>query len=237
MRHVTTPTGNRLLDQLKQDEFAVLAPALQLISLSMKQVIEAPNVPITAIVFPVTGVLSVVASATQNQQVEVGLIGHEGMSGTSVVLGNGQSPNDTYVQIEGSAYVFPANDLRQAIQQSLALHNTLLHYVQSFLTQATHTALANGRAKIEERLARWLLMAQDRIGRPDLPLTHELISIMLGVRRPGVTEALNSMEGLGLIKATRGVLRVIDRAGIEACANGWYGVPEAEYERLMGSCR
>ncbi len=82
-------------------------------------------------------------------------------------------------------------------------------------------------------------MAQDRLQRPDLPLTHELLSIMLGVRRPGVTEALNAMEGSGLIKATRGVVRLLDRPGVEACANGCYGVPEAEYERLLApfECR
>ncbi len=235
MAIISSPTGNRLLDLLRPDDFALLAPALQATNLIFRQAAEVANQPITAIYFPTNGVLSVVASSTGERQIEVGLIGFEGMSGSAVVMGNAQSPNDTYVQVEGAAYRMLAGELRRATQQSSTLHDVLLHYVQTFLIQTAHTALANGSAKIEERLARWLLMAQDRLRRPDLPLTHELLSIMLGVRRPGVTEALNAMEGAGLIKATRGAVRIVDRAAIEACANGCYGVPEAEYERLMGA--
>ncbi len=109
----------------------------------------------------------------------------------------------------------------------------MLRFAQSFLIQATHTAISNGSAKLEERLARWLLMAHDRIDGDELPLIHDFLALMLGVRRPGVTVAIHSLEGQGLIEAARGVIRVIDRKGLEEVANASYGTPEAEYERLM----
>jgi CRP-like cAMP-binding protein len=102
------------------------------------------------------------------------------------------------------------------------------------MIQVVQTALANGRAKIEERLARWLLMAQDRLDDGNLQLTHEFIALMLGVRRPGVTDAINDLEGKGLIRSARGRVRIVDRKGLEAAAGGIYGVPEAEYRRLIG---
>jgi CRP-like cAMP-binding protein len=106
--------------------------------------------------------------------------------------------------------------------------------VHVFSVQVAHTALANGRAKIEERLARWLLMVHDRIDGDEVNLTHDFIALMLGVRRPGVTDALHALEGKGLIRSTRGVLRIVDREGLEVIANAIYGVPEAEYRRLIG---
>jgi CRP-like cAMP-binding protein len=94
--------------------------------------------------------------------------------------------------------------------------------------------MANGRSKVEERLARWLVMAHDRLDGDELPLTHEFLAIMLGVRRPGVTVALNLLEKDGLIDANRGVISIIDRKGLEEKSNGAYGVPEAEFRRLFG---
>ena len=233
MATVSNSTGNRLLDALSEEDFERLSAGLTPVRLAFKQSIELANQPIEMVFFPTSGILSVVATTRRERQIEVGLIGREGMSGVAVVMGSGQSPNETYVQAEGTGFRIHADLLREGMLQRPKLHQLFLHYVHAFLVQTAQTALANGSAKIEERLARWLLMAQDRLQRPDLPLTHELLSIMLGVRRPGVTEALNAMEGSGLIKATRGVVRLLDRPGVEACANGCYGVPEAEYERLL----
>jgi len=229
----TTPTGNRLLDSLSPGDFALPAPFLETVSLLSKDVIETADAPVMAVYFPINGIISVVTKSGGGRHIEVGLIGREGMSGISVVMGNAQSPNDSYVQVEGSAFRLETSELRRAMAQSLTLRDKLMRYAQALMFQTTQTAMANGSAKIAERLARWLLMAQDRMQRADLALTHEFLSIMLGVRRPGVTEALNAMEGLGLIKATRGSVRILDRPGVIACANGCYGIVEAEYERLM----
>ena len=130
-----------------------------------------------------------------------------------------------------------SDDLRQAMQTSPTLQPFLLRYAQAFMIQTAHTALANGRAKIHERLARWLLMAHDRIDGDQLALVHEFLALMLGVRREGVTIALQELEGEGLIRTTRGNITIVDRKGLEKTADGSYGVPEAEFDRLIGGRR
>ena len=127
-----------------------------------------------------------------------------------------------------------SDDLREAMQTSPTLQALLLRYGQALMVQTAQTALANGRAKIGERLARWLLMAHDRADGDELPLVHEFLALMLGVRREGVTLALQRLEGINLIGAKRGRITILDRKGLEECADGSYGVPEAEYERLFG---
>jgi CRP-like cAMP-binding protein len=126
------------------------------------------------------------------------------------------------MQMAGNGQRMRVANLREAIMQSADLHHVLLRYVRSFLLQTASTALANGRSKIEERLARWLLMAQDRIDGDQLPLTHEFLSVMLGVRRPGVTIALQKLAGEGLIAHTRGIITILNRRGLEAHSNGIY---------------
>ena len=123
---------------------------------------------------------------------------------------------------------------RRAFGQSASLHRAFLHYAHGFFVQTARTAMANGRSKIEERLARWLLMAHDRTDGDELALTHEFLATMLGVRRPGVTVALNLLEGGGFIRANRGVIFIVDREGLVAHSNGAYGAPEAEFQHLFG---
>jgi CRP-like cAMP-binding protein len=107
----------------------------------------------------------------------------------------------------------------------VTLHQVLLRYVHAFLTQTTQTAMANGRGKIEERLARWLLMAQDRVGGNELKLTHEFLAVMLGVRRSGITTALQELERKGLIVHRRTIITIADREGLEESSNGAYLPP------------
>ena len=123
---------------------------------------------------------------------------------------------------------------RNATRSSLSLRDSLLKYVQAFGVQTSHTAVCNAQSRLDIRLARWLLMAHDRIGDDTLPLTHEFLSLMLGVRRPGVTDALYALRKLGLISYQRGQITVRDRKGMERTAGEAYGTPEAEYRRLVG---
>ena len=127
----------------------------------------------------------------------------------------------------------PAAAFTEALQKSASLSALMLKSAQAFMIQTAHTALANGRAKLEERLARWLLMAHDRMDTDAVPLTHEFLAVMLGVRRAGVTVALHSFEQRGFIAMRRGQLTLINRAGIEQVAGSFYGMPEAELKRLM----
>jgi CRP-like cAMP-binding protein len=124
--------------------------------------------------------------------------------------------------------------LRKAAQESESLQQLLLKYVQSFMVQTAHTAIANGRAKLPERLARWILMAQDRVGGGTLVLTHEFLGLMLGVRRAGVTETMQNLQRRRFIQTKRGQIIVLNRAGLERIASDYYGVREQEYRRLIG---
>lgn len=229
----TTHFSNVLLQTLNDADKALLKPHLEHVVLEQRDQIEIANESIPYTYFPESGIISVVAKSG-GEQIEAGVIGREGVTGIAVVMGNHRSPNDAYVQVPGAGHRISAPALRVAIEQSATLRRMLQRFAQVFMTQVAQTALANGRSKIEERLARWLLMAHDRIDDAEIRLTHEFIAIMLGVRRPGVTDALNELEGKGLIRSMRGAIRVTNRAGLQHIAGNAYGIPEAEYERLIG---
>ena len=224
---------NKLLSCLSKSDFALLEPHLEPVTLGMRKVLEKPNSRITAAYFPERGFASVVAKQANGKEVEVGLIGWEGMTGMPIVLGNHRTPHSTYIQAAGDGHCIGANDLRQAMRSSRSLQDTFLKFVQAFGVQTSHTAISNARSKLDQRLARWLLMAHDRLETDCLPLTDEFLSIMLGVRRAGVTEAVQALEVRRLISRTRGRINVRDRKGLERVAAESYGVPEAEYRRLM----
>jgi CRP-like cAMP-binding protein len=224
---------NQLLAALSQADLRLLRPNLTAVALKLGRDLEKPNQRIDDVYFIDAGIVSVVAVQRQQQRIEVGLIGREGMSGTSVVLGTQSSPHWTYLQVAGEGQHIPAGALRKAMEASRSLHGLLLKYVQVFMVQTSHTAIANARAKIDERLARWILMADDRHSGDGLTLTHEFLSLMLGVRRAGVTEALQSLSSRQLIKAGRGQIVVLNRKGLERIAGDFYGAPEAESRRLI----
>jgi len=121
------------------------------------------------------------------------------------------------------------------MSESRTLTSVMLCYAQTFMVQSSQTALATGRGVLEERVARWLLMWRDRLQDDNIRITHEFLAVLLGLRRPGVTLTLHVLEGKGLIKASRNLIRIVDRAGLQKAANGFYGIPEAEYDRLIGA--
>src|SRR4051812_39320550 len=155
------------------------------------------------------------------------------MAGLPVVLGIDRSPHGYMVQAAGEALRIPAPDLRAALRQSPSLQAGLLRYAHALMVQTAETAYANAGFAIEARLARWILMTDDRLAREDLPLTHDFLSMMLGVRRPGVTIAVQTLEGGGLIRAKRRGITVLDRTGLEGVAGNAYGVSEAEYANVI----
>jgi CRP-like cAMP-binding protein len=227
-------SSNRLPSSLSTSDFDLLAPHLEAVTLGLRKVLKKPNKKIEAVYFPETGFASVVAVQRNGKQVEIGLIGREGMTGLPIVLGNHRSPHATYIQAPGMGKCIHASELRQAIQASVSLREFLLKFVQAFGVQTTHTAICNAQSKIDERLARWLLMAQDRIQGDTLALTHEFLSLMLGVRRPGVTEALKALRQRRLISYRRGEITINDRKGLARAAGETDGTPESEYRRLIG---
>jgi CRP-like cAMP-binding protein len=225
---------NRLLRKLSDEDWGLIAPHLEPIGLRERQVIEVPNKPITHAYFVEIGVVSVVAVNGEDHRIEVGVIGNEGLTGVTLIMGDNRAPHSAYMQIGGNGLRIPADKFVAALKQSESLTLLMMKSAQAFMIQTAHTALANGKAKLEERLARWLLMANDRLDSNAVPLTHEFLAVMLGVRRAGVTVAIHAFERRGLISTRRGQLTVVDRAGIEQVAGSFYGIPEAELKRLMG---
>jgi CRP-like cAMP-binding protein len=228
------PFRNRLLGSLSAEDLGLLQPHLESVILALRMDLEKPNQRIDDAYFIDTGIASVVAIQSNDTRAEVGLIGCEGMSGIAVVLGDDRSPHSTYMQIAGEGQRITTVELRKAIKASGSLHCLFLKYVQAFMVQTAHTAISNARAKLDERLARWILMAHDRVPGKTLALTHEFLALMLGVRRAGVTEALQNLTKQGLITTRTGQIVVLNRKGIERRARGSYGVPEAEFRRLIG---
>lgn len=220
-----SPTSpNRILSRLSKADFRLLEPHLEPVDLPLRKMLAPKNKRVEHVYFPESGMASVVANG--DIAIEVGIVGREGMTGPSVVMGNADRvPHETYMQIAGHGQRISAEQLRKAIAASVPLHHVLLAYVHSFMTQTTQTALANGRSKIEDRLARWLLMANDRVDGNELPLTHEYLAVMLGVRRSGVTVALQELERKGLIAHRRSVITIVDREGLEHSSNGTYSPP------------
>ena len=219
-------TANRVLSGLSRTDFAVLKPNLVPVDLPLLTHLETGNDRIDAVYFLDSGFASVVADASGKRGIEVGLIGREGMTGLAVVMGGDRSPHDTYIQAAGAGQRVSAAKLRSAMDQSVSLHRSLLRCAHAFLIQATQTALANGRSKNEERLARWLLMADDRIDGGGLPLTHKFLGIMLGVQRSAVTVAVQALERKGFIRAGLRVITIIDRKGLIKMSDGAYLPPD-----------
>jgi CRP-like cAMP-binding protein len=233
MAKAPTPR-NRLLSRLVAADSALLMPHLTPVDLPLRLRLEVPRKLIEHIYFPASGFVSVVANGRGSPQIEVGMIGSEGMTGLAVVLGTDRSPNETLVQNAGVGWRIAADELRTAMGQSVSLRDHLLLYAHAFLIQATQTAKANAQSKIDERLARWLLMAHDRLRTDELAITHEFLGVMLGVRRAGVTVALNLLEKAGLISTNRGSISILDRSGLKHAANGAYGISETEFNRVFG---
>ena len=225
---------NRLLRSLPAFEFERLRPHLVRLSFEQGVVLEAPGEPIAAVHFPEPGMISVIARTAGGTQAEAGIIGPEGMTGLALLHGLDRTPHATVVQIGCRTFGIEADLFRRLIWESRPLHDYLLRYAQVFAVQLAQASLCNGRFTIDQRLARWLLMCHDRADREDLPLTHELLAVMLGVRRAGVTTALKSMEEFGAVKTRRGGISIRDRAALLDAAGEAYGVPEEEYERVLG---
>jgi CRP-like cAMP-binding protein len=227
-------TRNILLQTMSAQDYARLEPHLTRIALPVRFQLHAAGQAIDHVFFPEDGIVSIVAVTLDGQSCEVGLFGREGMSETATVLGTDHSPYEAYVQSAGvSALRLPTAVLNNAFEQSSTLRRHLLRYVQAMMIQLSSSIAAAGQT-IDQRLARWLLMCDDRIDGDEVPLTHEFMAMMLGVRRPGVTASIDHLTKLGLIAKRRAVVVIRDRDGLAILADGGYGLAETEYARLIG---
>ncbi len=226
---------NLLLRALSPDDLALLGPHLDPVSFVTGDTLVETGRPPDTIYFMESGVASIVCNTPAFGRTEVGIFGWEGMSGIAVVLGAETMPLETFIQVgDASALGMPTDRLRDAIDRSPGLHRLLLRYVQTFLVQSACSTLSNAHHRIESRLARWLLMCHDRVEGDELRLTHEFMSVMIAAQRTGVTVSLHILEGAGMIRSKRGRVEILDREKLIDLAGDAYGVPEAEYRRLIG---
>lgn len=229
----TISISNRLLVALAAENLDPLRPHFQPVSLPHKQTLSKPGTPIEHVYFVQQGMVSLVQPLENGAMIEVGMIGNEGFVGVPVLLGAESSPLEAMVQIPGSALRMQASAFREEVTRRSTLLALLLRYVQALHIQVSLSAACNGRHTLPERLARWLLTARDRTTSDELPLSHEFLSMMLGVRRAGVTVAVGTLKTAGLIRNSNGRVTIIDRQGLEAASCECYRTVRNEYERLL----
>src|SRR4051812_31961275 len=223
-------TGNLLLARLAPEDAASLAPYMEEHVLVQSDVIAAAGDVFTHAWFPDTAVLSVINKMSDGSGVEIGTIGNEGFVGIGALLDTPTNLHLTVAQIPGKAHRIPVAVLVRARARSDSLRRDLNRYTCAFVAQIGQTAACNARHGIEQRCARWLLMSHDRVGDTDsFPLKHEYLAIMLGVRRTGVTIAAGALQSRGLIRYRRGIIRIVDRAGLEARACECYQVVRDQF--------
>lgn len=225
---------NRLLAALPADVIAALLPKLSPVILSLKQVIYAPDTPIEAVYFLETGMISLVDNLEDGMRAEVGVIGREGMLGMPLLAGVNTSFVEAQVQLPGTALRMTAQDFTSEIDTNTALRKLLLRYSEALQAQVMQTAACNVNHGLEQRLARWLLIAHDRSTSDELSLTQEFMATMLGVHRPSITVTAGILQRAGLIRYSGGTITVLDRGSLEAASCECYSAVRRRFEVLLG---
>lgn len=229
------PTGNLFLDALPAASARRLIPLLEQLTARRSDVIATAGTAPQYAVFPLHSVISIVSTTADGVTVEVGIIGREGLSELSIILGDAQSPHDVMVQIPDGIMRIATSAFIEIVRDDPALKERLLHYAQAMFISAAQFSLCNRLHPINERCARWLLMAHDRIAGDEVLLTQEYLATMLGVRRrPTVTVAASALEQGGYIGYRRGRITIRDRAGLEGIACDCYAYVNKQFERLLG---
>ena len=234
MSRQQSTSQNRLLALMSAEDFALLSEHLEPVDLPLHTRLAVADQPIPFVYFLEKGVASFIAETPHGLRIEAGMIGREGFTVPAMALDTDRIPHSSQMQVPGHGQRVRYATFAAAFGESNSLLKLLLRFAQVMLVQTSYTALSNAVYQVDQRLARWLLMMHDRSYSDDLPITHDYMSIMLGVRRPSVTQALHSLEGLKLVQSERGCVTVRDRAGLERLAGEAYGKPEAEYRRLIG---
>lgn len=225
---------NRLLATLPSKDRKEIIANCESVELCLAQIISEPGQTIHHVYFPIDSFISLVTPPDDNAGLEVGLVGNEGMIGTPLILGIDVTPLRTFVQGAGPAWCMTSERFHDVLKQSSALQATLNRYLYVLMNQLAQMVTCTRFHLVEARLARWLLMTQDRAHSDQFHITHEFLAFMLGVRRVGVTKAASALQQRELIHYSRGNITVIDRGGLKAAACGCYGAAESLYEQILG---
>ena len=225
---------NHLIELLPRSDRQRLLAACKPVQLVLSDVLGEPGQPTPDVYFPTDGFISLVTLVEGSPGVEVGMVGREGMLGAQLALGVTKAPWRALVQGQGAAWRMSAAAFKRELTESPALQRGIKHYLYVLIAQAAGSAGCLRFHLIGQRLARWLLMSQDRAHSDSFHVTHEFLAYMLGMRRVGVTAAASAMQREGLIEYHRGELKVLDRAGLEAAACGCYAADQLTYRQLLG---
>jgi CRP-like cAMP-binding protein len=222
--------ANKILGAIPDEEFERLRPKLRDVSFDLGKILYQAEEPIESVYFVNQGIVSWLATLEDGNTVEAGVIGNEGLAGVAILLGATSTPNQALCQAEVHASRISRADIVSEFRMNGQLNAKILRFVQSMFTQVAQTAACNRLHTLDQRLARWLLMTQDRTDGDRMPLTQEFLSRMLGVRRAGVSVAANSLKQAGLIDYHRGSIRIINREGVEQLSCECYEIVKQEYD-------
>ena len=223
---------NRLLATLPKNEYKRLLPALKTVKLVFGDILNEPGDTIRYVYFPNDSVISLISIVSTTASLEVGMVGNEGMSGLAVFMGVKSSSTRDVVQGSGSAMRMSSANLRQEANRLGGLHRLLHRYSHSLLTQVAQSSACNRFHLVDARLARWLLMTSDRMGKKEFSLTQGFLSTMLGVRREGVNKAAGALQESKLIGYSRGMITILNRRGLEATSCACYAIIKAENDSI-----
>ena len=232
-----TATENAILLKIPQAEFDVIRPHLEFVKVESQQSLHSPGQRLEYGYFPNRGMVSIVIEISDGSTLEVGVVTRRGFAGESLAFGQTTSPHRMICQPPGDGFRVKAEVLRDILRASPDLQSRLSRYVRFQFLRVSQIAACNRFHKLEQRLARWLLMSQDRIGSEVLPFTHEFLASMLGTGRALVSIAASVLQKAGLIQYKRGTVKILDRANLEAAACECYQVIkqfEAEIEPNAG---
>ena len=223
-----SPSGNRLLATLPKREYERLLPKLKTVSLVLGEELYVPGETIKYVYFPNDSIVSLISKLSETAWLEVGMVGNEGMAGLAVFMGVDFSLTRGLVQGSGTAMRMSSAAVRTEANRLGGLHRILHRYSHSLLTQVTQSSTCNRFHLVDARLARWLLMTNDRLGTKEFPLTQEFLSHMLGVRREGVSKAAGALQAAKLISYSRGMITLLNRRALEAKSCQCYAIIKAE---------
>jgi CRP-like cAMP-binding protein len=228
-------TENRLLATLPREVYDKLAPNLKRVSLKQGTILHHPGEAIEDLYFPIDCLLSMTITMRDGSTAEAGMVGNREVLGVNAFMGGRETTQTEYiVQLAGSAIKVDAQPLLDEFDRNKELRDVLLRYTQALIAQISQTTGCNSLHVLDQRLARWLLEAQDRIDSDDLKLTQEFLGHMLGVRRAGVTQAAQKLQERGLIRYHRGHVQILNQQGLEAASCECFSVLREEYDRLLG---
>ena len=236
MEVVTYSGGNFLLDRLLPSELESLKPYLEMVQLEAAQLLYAGRAeePLEYVYFPVDAVTSMLMRMTHESEIEVGLVGREGMIGVQAAFGSTSVLERWTNQMPGVSARMSVGDFRAQLPAQPTLRLVVQLYVQAPMAFLAQSVACSGRHRIVERCARWLLLSHDGAGSNPFSLTHELLALMLNARRAGVSVAAATLQKAGLIRYVRGCVSILDRPGLEAASCECYEIVKAEYDRVFG---